>query len=80
TCAALLIGAGRRLEEIKDHLGHSSIRVTSDRYGHLFPEAREAVRDSLDRAFREARMRGSADSLRTPGAGGRPRLSGGEAV
>ncbi len=40
TCAALLIAAGRHLEEVKNYLGHSSIRVTSDRYGHLFPEAR----------------------------------------
>ena len=24
------------LEEIKDHLGHASIRTTSDRYGHLY--------------------------------------------
>ena len=39
TCAALLIAAGRHLEEVKTYLGHSSIRVTSDRYGHLFPGA-----------------------------------------
>ena len=33
------------MEEVKDHLGHSTIRVTSDRYGHLFPKARQAVAD-----------------------------------
>src|SRR5215211_3999886 len=38
-CAALLIANGRHMEEMKDHLGHSSIRVTSDRCGHLFPRA-----------------------------------------
>ncbi len=27
------------MEEVKNHLGHSSIRVTSDRYGHLFQAA-----------------------------------------
>jgi hypothetical protein len=27
---------GAHLEEIKDHLGHASIRTTSDRYGHLY--------------------------------------------
>jgi integrase len=40
TCAALLIANGRHMEEIKEHLGQSSIRVISDRYGHLFPSAR----------------------------------------
>jgi integrase len=54
TCAALLIDAGRHLEEIKDHLGHSSIRVTSDRHGHLFPKARVAVADALDVTYRRA--------------------------
>jgi len=55
TCAALLIAAGRHLEEIKTHLGHSSIRVTSDRYGHLFPEARAAIADALDDVFETSR-------------------------
>jgi integrase len=54
TCAALLIKAGRHLEEVKQYLGHSSIRVTSDRYAHLFPEARAAMADALDALYREA--------------------------
>ena len=54
TCAALLIAAGRHLEEVKTYLGHSSIRVTSDRYVHLFPEARAAIADALDATYRSA--------------------------
>ena len=54
TCAALLIAAGRHLEEVKTYLGHSSIRVTSDRYGHLFPEARAAMADALEATYRNA--------------------------
>lgn len=54
TCAAFLIANGRHMEEVKDHLGHSSIRVTSDRYGHLFPNARQALAESLDETFRRA--------------------------
>ena len=54
TCAALLIAAGRHLEEVKTYLGHSSIRVTSDRYGHLFPEARAAMAEALEATFRNA--------------------------
>jgi integrase len=47
TCAALLIAAGAHLEEIKDHLGHASIRTTSDRYGHLY----DAARDHLEATY-----------------------------
>ena len=54
TAASLLIAAGRSLQEVKEHLGHSSIRVTSDRYAHLYPEARVAMADALDVLYREA--------------------------
>jgi integrase len=53
TCAALLIAAGRHMEEVKDYLGHSSIRVTSDRYGHIFPKARADLADALENTYRE---------------------------
>jgi integrase len=59
TCAAFLIDEGRHLEEVKDYLGHSSIRVTSDRYGHLFPEARAAIADALDARFRASAQAGA---------------------
>src|SRR5262249_3234106 len=64
TCAALLIANGRHLEEVKDYLGHPSIRVTSDRYGHLFPKARAELADTLDATY-EAAAPAPADSLRT---------------
>jgi len=67
TCAALLIANGRHLEEVKDYLGHSSIRVTSDRYGHLFPKARAELADALDATFQNAVPQNLADSLRTGG-------------
>jgi integrase len=51
TCAALLIDAGRHMEEVKAHLGHASIKVTSDTYGHLFPAAFTAIADSLEKTF-----------------------------
>jgi integrase len=37
TCAAFLIAGGAHPKDIKDWLGHSSITVTIDRYGHRFP-------------------------------------------
>ena len=34
-----------------DLLGHKSIMITMDRYGHLYPEDRSKVSDALDAAF-----------------------------
>jgi integrase len=54
TCAALLIAQGRHMEEVKDHLGHASIRTTSDVYGHLFKDAKVAIADALEAMFQDA--------------------------
>jgi integrase len=54
TCASLLVAAGRSLQEVKEHLGHSSIRVTSDRYAHLYPEAKMAMADALEALYDDA--------------------------
>ena len=61
TCAALLIAQGASPKAIQAHLGHSSIQVTFDRYGHLFPEDLEDLADRLD----EARESALADHTRT---------------
>lgn len=60
TCAALLINADPPAHPlaVMRRLGHSSITVTLDRYGHLFPEVEQAVTESLDRAYRESRRIG----------------------
>jgi hypothetical protein len=57
----LLIAQGAHPKAIKAHLGHSSIQVTMDRYGHLFPDALEQLADRLDAARAAART----DSART---------------
>jgi len=36
---------------IQHHLGHSSITVTLERYGHLFPSDVDAMADRLDETF-----------------------------
>ena len=44
TFASLLIGAGDSLAYVKEQLGHHSIQITVDTYGHLILGAnREAV-------------------------------------
>jgi integrase len=48
TAASVLINAGVPIKSIQDHLGHSSITVTLDRYSHLYPEARKHVASVLD--------------------------------
>jgi integrase len=55
TCAALLIGQGAHPKEIQERLGHSTIRLTFDRYGHLFPSLDDRLRDGLEEVYQAAR-------------------------
>ncbi|MDQ1514680.1 MAG: hypothetical protein QOE80_510 [Actinomycetota bacterium] len=55
TCAPILIGLGAHPKVIQERLGHSSIMVTMDVYGHLFPSLNEAMTERLDEVFRAAR-------------------------
>ena len=48
TFASLLIQQGESLAYIKDQLGHSSIKLTVDTYGHMIPGANRAAVDRLD--------------------------------
>ncbi len=52
TCVALLIAQGAHPMAIKERLGHSSITVTIDTYGGLFPALDESLADGLDATFR----------------------------
>jgi len=55
TCVALLIELGAHPKAIQERLGHSSITVTMDVYGHLFPSLNAALTERLDDVFRSAR-------------------------
>jgi integrase len=48
TAVALAGAAGAHPTAIQRRMGHASITVTLDRYGHLFPELDEQVADRLD--------------------------------
>jgi integrase len=54
TCAALLIGAGAHPKTIQERLGHKSITMTLDRYGHLLPGLGDALAAALDAAHTAA--------------------------
>jgi len=56
TCAAMLIAQGAHPKEMQERLGHSTIRLTFDRYGHLFPGLDERLRDGLEAGFRAAQQ------------------------
>ena len=71
TCASLLIAQGAHPRAIMEHLGHSSISITMDRYGHVFPDQMEALANQLDAARFEALDEPLAAPLR-PRSGERP--------
>lgn len=50
TYASLLLTAGEAIAYLKDQLGHSSIQVTVDLYGHLVPGANRGAVDRLAEA------------------------------
>jgi integrase len=48
TFGSLLIQAGASLAYVRDQMGHASIQVTADVYGHLVPGANVSFVDKLD--------------------------------
>jgi hypothetical protein len=50
TDVMLLIQQGESLAYVRDQLGHHSIKMTVDVYGHLVPGAHKAAVDRLDDA------------------------------
>jgi integrase len=60
TYAALMVAAGAHPKLLQAQLGHTSINVTLNTYGHLFPDAFADVGSALDRLVDAARR--DADS------------------
>jgi integrase len=60
TFASLMIAAGVNAKALSTFMGHSSIQITLDRYGHLMPgseeEAAELLDAYLERANTKARL------------------------
>ncbi len=48
---------GAHSKAIQVRMGHASITVTLDRYGHLYPELDEAIADGFSRKLADARRR-----------------------
>ena len=50
----LWIAMGANLLQVSRWLGHSTVQITADVYGHLFPETNDLVIGRLDHALRSA--------------------------
>jgi integrase len=61
TFASLLIDSGENPKAVQEFMGHSSIKVTFDLYGHLFPGSRDEARRRMD-AYLEEALAVSTDS------------------
>jgi len=60
--ASLLIQQGESLAYIKDQLGHHSIQITVDTYGHLVPGGNRQAVDRLDDMFPPADEAGNEEN------------------
>jgi integrase len=60
TFASLMIAAGVNAKALSTYMGHSTVVLTLDRYGHLFPGSEDEAAGLLDayleRANTEARL------------------------
>ena len=65
TSVALAISTRAHPKAIQSQMGHSSIKVTLERYAHLFPELDEAIAASFGERFAEARLRQSLNVIHT---------------
>ena len=54
TAVAMAIAQGVHPKSIQARMGHSSVQVTLDRYGHLFPELDTSIASGLDEVFQRA--------------------------
>jgi integrase len=60
TACALLSYSGVPLEVARERMGHSSIRLTADTYGHIFPSMQRDAASNLQKAFEEIRRNDAA--------------------
>jgi integrase len=66
--ASMLIDQGESAKYVCDQLGHSSIQVTFDTYGHLFPQAKQEAAQRLQKSMfagRQEEPTGSAIGSKT---------------
>lgn len=65
TFASLMIAAGVNARALTTYMGHSSVTVTYDRYGHLMPGNEDEAAALLDAYLERSNTRARLDSLDT---------------
>jgi integrase len=73
TSVALAIAAGAHPKAIQARMGHASINVTLDRYGHLLPELDEAIAQTFGRDLEEAHRRRASNVIHAAFGGDKDR-------
>jgi hypothetical protein len=63
TFASLMIAAGVNAKALSTFMGHATISITLDRYGHLFPGSEGEAAELLD-AYLNAREERAAEQAR----------------
>lgn len=51
SCASILVNDGYEIKDISDWLGHASIQITADYYGHLVMERKNKIADAMKTSF-----------------------------
>jgi integrase-like protein len=75
--ASTLIAAGLHPKAIQARLGHATIAETMDTYGHLFPDADDLGRGTIDAAFADLQPLSCAPDVRQDASQGTsPQVSG----
>lgn len=59
--ASPLIANGKTAAYVRDQMGHSSIHVTFDTYGHLFPGRGKEASERFEKSMQMARKNARAD-------------------
>lgn len=68
TAVSMWIAGGANAKQVMRWAGHSSIKVTYDTYGHLFPGDEEKISEQMDAAF--AQLGDTAKVIPLPGRNG----------
>ncbi len=63
--ASQLIANGETAAYVRDQMGHSSIKLTFDTYGHLFPGLGKEASDRYEKSMEDARIQSKPDVSKT---------------
>jgi len=63
--ASQLIANGETAAYVRDQMGHSSIKVTFDTYGHLFPGRGKEASGRYEKSMEKARLKANSDVSKT---------------